>query len=64
MQQGGILPDTVAALPVGSQVEITFRYGHTVQGTVGFTQGTTWTACSDGGDDPSFQPVATTAYLT
>ena len=46
--QRGILLDAAAALPVGSQVEITFRYGRTVQGMVGFTQAKTWTAYSDG----------------
>ena len=47
-QQRGILPDAAAALPVGSQVEITFHDGRTVQGMVGFTQGATWAECSDG----------------
>ena len=47
-QQRGILRDAAATLPVGSQVDITFRDGRTVQGMVGFTQATTWTACSDG----------------
>ncbi len=39
-QQRDIPPDA-AALPVSSQMEITFRDGRTVQGTVGFMQGAT-----------------------
>ena len=47
-QQRDILPDAAAALPVSSQMEITFRDGRTVQGTVGYTQGATWAECRDG----------------
>ena len=46
-QQRGILP-AAAALPVGSQVEITYRDGSTVQGIIRDTQGATWAECSDG----------------
>ena len=47
-QQRGILPAAATALPVGSELEITFRDGRTVQGMVGFTRGATWAECSDG----------------
>ena len=47
-QQGSILPAAAAALPVGSQVEINYRDGRTVQGIISDTQGTTWAEYSDG----------------
>ena len=47
-QQGSILPDAAAALPVGSLLEITYRDGSTTEGVIADTQGATWVSCSDG----------------
>ncbi len=55
-QRPSVSRAALAALPVGFQVEITYRDGSTVQGTIKDTQGATWAECSDGATILLFTP--------